>query len=473
LFPESNFRTANILSIRSAILFAKENEMATINKAVRNHARTAEGGIAKVGSDGQQLARVLNACLLWEDTFYVDGKTVAELIADQVAKVKPEVAQTLAVKARSEQKLRHAPLLVAREMARAGKGHRLLVAETLERIIQRPDELTEFLAIYWKDGKEQPLSAQVKKGLQRAFRKFDEFSLAKYNRDGAVKLRDVLFLIHPKAKNKGQQEVWNKLVEKTLETPDTWEVALSGGADKAETFTRLIEDGKLGALALLRNLRNMTQVGVSDSLIRDAIVSMNTERVLPFRFISAAKYAPQFESELETAMFKCLTKHEKLDGKTVLLVDVSGSMDAAISGKSDLERVDAACGLAMLLREVCEEVRVFTFSEAEKEVPARRGFALAQAIKHSQPHSGTYLGRSSEHVARLVPDADRVIVISDEQAADPVGNPFSKTGTKAYMVNVATDRHGVGYGSGWSHVDGWSEAIVDYILAEEQEDDED
>ncbi len=66
-----------------------------------------------------------------------------------------------------------------------------LVAETLARVIQRADELAEFVAIYWKDGR-VPLSAQVKKGLAAAFPKFDEYALAKYDRGGPVKLRDVL-----------------------------------------------------------------------------------------------------------------------------------------------------------------------------------------------------------------------------------------------------------------------------------------
>ena len=69
----------------------------------------------------------------------------------------------------------------------------MLVAETLERIVQRPDELTEFLAIYWADAlgpqeqrKRQPVSAQAKKGLARALLKFDAYQLAKYDRDGAL-----------------------------------------------------------------------------------------------------------------------------------------------------------------------------------------------------------------------------------------------------------------------------------------------
>ena len=108
-------------------------------------------------------------------------------------------------------KLRHAPLLVVREMARHEK-HRLLVADTLERVIQRPDEMMELLAIYWADAlgpmqqrKRQPVSAQVKKGLARALTKFDAYQLAKYDRDGAVRIRDVLFLVHAKPKDAEQE----------------------------------------------------------------------------------------------------------------------------------------------------------------------------------------------------------------------------------------------------------------------------
>lgn len=308
-----------------------------------------------------------------------------------------------------------------------------------------------------------------------------------------IKLADVLALVHAKPKDKETGLLFAKLANKDhlpkktkfaqfpvantypalakdftgLQVPDTWEVALSGGADKKKTFERLIAENKLGGLAMLRNLRNMQEAGVTDAVIKQGLTQMNTERVLPFRFISAARYAPKFESHLETAMFKCLIGHSKLPGKTVLLCDVSGSMDAPVSRKSDLQRVDAGAALAMLLREVCEDVVVYTFSNQEVLVPARRGFALAEGIKKSQSHQGTYLGKSAQNVAIKEKDADRIIVITDEQSHDSVGNPFQKIGAKAYMLNVASEQNGVGYKNGWNHVDGWSEAVIDYIVAEE------
>lgn len=416
---------------------------------------THEGAPAKRINAEQQLRRSVLACMLWESTFYEDGVSIAERIASLVSEVKPEKVSALAIEAREKMKLRHAPLWIVRAMARLPK-HKAFVSDALASVIQRADELAEFVSLYWLDGR-QPLSGQVKKGLARAFQKFNAYQLAKYNRDGAVKLRDVLFLCHAKPKDKEQETIWKQLVDGTLPTPDTWEVALSTGEDKKETWERMLKENTLGALALLRNLRNMADVGVDETLIFGALEKMKTERVLPFRFISAAKYVPQWESRLETAMLKCLEGRQKLEGKTILLVDVSGSMDSAISAKSDLMRFDAANGLAILARELCESVAVYSFSSSLVRVPDRRGFSLRDAIANSQAHGSTYLGQAVATINKNE-TYDRLIVLTDEQSHDAVPNAKAK----GYLINVAADKNGIGYGA-WTHIDGWSEAVFDYI----------
>ena len=437
--------------------------MAKLNKP--KAVRTREGAKGRAFTPEQELRRALMSCMLWEDQFYEDGASIADRIAALVPLVEAEKVAALAVTAREDLKLRHAPLLVVREMARH-ESHKALVAETLERIVQRPDELTEFLAIYWVDvlgpqqqRKRRAVSAQVKKGLARALTKFDAYQLAKYDRDGAVRIRDVLFLTHAKPKDAAQEKVWKELVDGKLAAPDTWEVSLSGGADKRETFERLIADRKLGALALLRNLRGMLAAGVKKAAIAKALDDMRTDRVLPYRFIAAAQYAPELEAELERAMFRSIEGHARLPGKTRILVDVSGSMESQISARSEMRRLDAACGLAVLAREICDDVEIFTFSNDVKKVPSRRGFALRDAIVHSQPHGGTELGKAVVEVDRK---DTRLIVFTDEQAHDPVGAPKGL----AYMVNVASYQHGVGHGP-WRRIDGFSEKILDWIIAME------
>ncbi|OAF09875.1 TROVE domain-containing protein [Bradyrhizobium centrolobii] len=437
--------------------------MVRLNKIVR--AFTREGARATRFTPEMELKRALMNCLLWEDQFYEDGVSIADRIKALVSKVAPARVAQLAIEAREVMKLRHAPLLVIREMARNEK-HRALVADTLAQVIQRPDEMTELLAIYWADAlgpmqqrKRQPVSAQVKKGLARALTKFDAYQLAKYDRDGAVRIRDVLFLVHAKPKDAEQEKVWKQLVDGELASPDTWEVSLSAGKSKRETFERLIAERKLGGMALLRNLRLMQNAQVPRETIAGTIEAMRTDRILPYRFITAARYAPDFEPELEGAMLKSVKDHVRLPGRTRLLIDVSGSMFATLSAQSEMTRAEAACGLAILAREICDEVEIFTFSNEVVKVPPRRGFALRDAIINSQPHGGTYLGKA---VAEIDRKGDRLIVFTDEQSHDQVPEPRAR-GT---MVNVASYQHGVGHGA-WTRVNGFSEAVVAWIAASE------
>ena len=422
---------------------------------------THEGAKAVHINYEQMLRRSVMSCLLWEKEFYENGEDIANRIVDLVVKVKPKVVMDIAVEARSKMNLRHVPLLIVKAMAKLPL-HKKYVADTLEAIIQRPDELSEFLAIYWKDGK-CPISSQVKKGLSKAFQKFNEYQLAKYNRDGTIKLRDVLFMIHAKPKDKEQEILWKKLVDNELQTPDTWEVALSSGANKKDTWERLLSEKKLGGLALLRNLRNMQAESVNMDLIKTSILSMNTERILPFRFIAASKYAPILEPELENAMFKSLKEVGKLQGKTILLVDVSGSMNEKLSSKSDMTRLDAGYGLAMLLREISDDIEIYSFSNDLVLIPNRRGFALADAINMSQSHSGTALGSAVKNINDKR-NYDRLIVITDEQVSSFVSDPINR----GYIINIASYRNGIGYKK-WIHIDGWSEAVVSYIQEYEKE----
>jgi 60 kDa SS-A/Ro ribonucleoprotein len=440
--------------------------------------RTHEGARARPVTPEQALRRSVLSCMLWEGEFYEDGVQIAGRIQELVPKVVAEKVAALAIEARERMKLRHAPLLLVREMARH-VTHRGLVAETLARVIQRADELSEFVAIYWAGGR-QPLSAQVKKGLAAAFGKFDEYQLAKYDRAGAVRLRDVLFLCHARPVDEAQAALWKRLVDNELATPDTWEVALSAAGrpvreqgepvNKREAWERLLSERKLGALALLRNLRNLHTAGVDEELVLNALAGMKTERVLPFRYLAAARNAPQWEQPLEAAMFRSLEKRDvdgrasRLAGHTVVLVDVSGSMESPISRRSEMRRADAAYGVAILLREIAEKVTVYTFSDGAKRVPARRGMALRDALEHSQAHGATYLGAALKQVESETVDGhdrgyDRIVVITDEQSHDSISAPRHR----GYVINVASNRNGVGYGE-WTHIDGWSEAVVDYIV---------
>lgn len=450
--------------------------MARTNIAKRVTAETHEGAPAFAHMTAEQaLRRSVLSCLLWEREFYEDGETIADRIQKLAAEVNPAVLAALCIEARSKFNLRHVPLLLLTVLARTGAGSSL-VSDTIAQTIQRADELSEFLSIYWRKGK-TPLSKQVKLGLAKAFAKFNGYALAKYNRDNAIKLRDVLFLVHAKPRDDEQAALWKSLVDGTIAAPDTWEVALSGGADKREAWTRLLTDGKLGYLALLRNLRNMTAAGVDTALIRDALVARNggAERVLPFRYVAAARACPQLEPALDEALAAAIADMPILPGKTAVLVDVSGSMDDKLSAKSDLTRRDAAAALACIIH---GDVRMFAFADNVTEVPPRRGMAGIDAI-NQVPRGGTRLFDAIAAINARVP-YDRLIVITDEQSHSAQGH--IRFGTRyeqsvtthgcpapkafGYMINVASAKNGVGYGP-WVHIDGFSEQVLRFIAERE------
>jgi len=452
---------------------------------------TFEGAPGRRLQPFHELRRAVASCLLWEDSFYESGQSIADRIKALVNG--PDIAATdimaLAIEAREQFKLRHVPLLLVRELLRF-KGPKHGLADTIARVIQRPDEITELLAIYWSDakgldGRRRMLPKQLKKGLAKAFQKFNAYSLAKYNRDNAVKLRDALFLCHPRPIcveatempelgqpiNKpsykrgstlrhytGQGAVWTQLVNNQLPAPDTWEVELSAGKDKRETFERLLREQKLGDLALLRNLRNMAEAHVDTALVYQAFANRKWERILPYRFIAAARAAPQFEGLLDGAMQVCMTSLPKLSGRTIVLVDGSGSMRDKLSAKSDLTRFDAACGLAILARGLSNDggCEVMVFSVRLFEVPSRQGMALRDAIASKAEWSGTNLGAAVTYINQF--NYDRLIVVTDEQSHDSVPAPRGQ----GYMLNVASYQPSIAFGP-WVSISGWSESSIRFI----------
>ena len=204
----------------------------------------------------------------------------------------------------------------------------------------------------------------------------------------------------------------------------------------------------------------MQQAEVDPALVFSALeTGAAKSKALPFRYVAASRSVPAWEPQIDRAMQVALATMEKLNGSTIVLVDVSGSMADRLSAKSDLTRLDAAVALGILIRGICDDARIFTFSNDLKEVAPRQGMALADAIITSQPHRGTYLGQAVNDLHSTV-KADRLIVITDEQSADVVGAPIGK----GYMINVASYKNGIGYGE-WLRISGFSESVVSYIAA--------
>lgn len=440
-------------------------------------ARTHEGLAVRQPDVMTELRRTASACLLFEDTFYESGEDIAKRLHGLVQRAPLDNVLRLAQELRHVHGLRHAPLwLLNASLDHPNRAqHRdNLVAVIANVCGSRGDMPGEMLALYWKNGK-RPIAKALRDGLERALQSFGSYALQKYAARGAIRLRDVLFLTHAKPRDADQEPWFKMLADDTLPVAETWEVALSGGADKRTTFETMLREDKLGALGVLRNLRNMIEAGVPQGVIADGLkraVASAKFGVLPFQFVAAARVVPALEPDIEAAMLGAVKRLDmRLDGHTVILTDVSGSMQDKLSAKSTLNRADAAGALAILLREVCEAVSVFDYNTTVHEVPARRGFALRDAIR--RPSGGTYTGASAkavlDGVARRLGHAPaRIIVITDEQADRIHGAlPALPAETRGYVMNVAPYQNGVAWGR-WTTISGFSENLVKFIMSVEQ-----
>src|SRR5690606_35399152 len=373
---------------------------------------THEGAVAARLTPEQQLKRLTMACLLWEDNFYIDGKTHVQLIEECAAKVKPDFLAQTAISLKERGLLRHTPLLILCLLLQHHKDFR--AKDVIARVCTRADDITEMLALYWRNGK-TPLRYQLKQGIGMAMRKFDTYQISKYaQEDKKIALRDTMFLSHCKPR-KEMEGTYKDLANKTLTPPDTWEVRKSRGDSTEETFSELMAKGKLGMLAALRNLRSMLESGMDKHEIGKYLVQHSGKKlILPFQFLAAFEAAPQMIDYLETAMLNSLKFENRIGGKTVLLVDVSGSMCQKMSGKGTMTYMDAACGLAIIAREILEDVQIFTFSTKLVQIKPFRGMALRECIINSQDHGGTDLRPALGYINNNV-QHDRLICITDEQ----------------------------------------------------------
>lgn len=458
--------------------------MSKLNPNVKSKPKTIAtrlaGGSGALGArqDAESLLRrSVMACLLWEDLFYESAADNSASISALIPLVAPEKVAEIAIEARRDQKLRHVPLFIVSEMLKHPE-HKAYAQKVLPSVITRADMLTDFLSIYWKEGK-KPIPAKAKKGLAEAFHNFNEYAFAKYDRNANIKLRDVMRLVHPKPANQEESVLFGKIRDRSLATPDTWEVALSTGKDKKATWERLIKERKLGALAFLRNLRNMKEAGVDHNTIREGFETIKSTMLLPINFLSAVKFAPEFKSEIETMMLRTYADLPKLAGYTIFIVDISGSMGAEISGKSQFNRYDVASAMAMLAMNQCEKVDIYctagndyehVHATAKIDYP-EKGFGLFDQIKAMNRElggGGIFTRQCLEYIQGEVKETpDRIIIFSDSQDCDipskRVPKPF---GINNYIVDVSAHKHGVNYKNVWTaEISGWSEKFLTYIAS--------
>lgn len=416
--------------------------------------KTHEGARAMVEDPIAALRRVLNAHLLWEDTFYMDGKSNADVLTEAVARAvahDPLETGRAIIAARKVHNIRHAPLMAAVTYAKL-KGPD--ARDLLTCVISRADEMAEVLAMGGGGKAPHAVVKAVRDVLEGGV--FDEYQLGKYKGEGrAVTLRDAVFISHA---NPEKNPLIQKIVDETLEVPNTWETRLSAGGDKREVFTELLVDNRLGAMALLRNLRNMDDAGVSFGLIAQNLATADWSKVLPFRFLTAALTAPRFSVQLDKAFQKAVWASDPLPGRTAVLLDTSGSMTGTVSNKSIVKAYQAGAALAAAVN---GDADLYEWADTCRPVNNWQSLSTALGIANGSVGHGTNIGQALSY-AHARGNYDRMIVITDMQFNDK-RLPALSGGIKGYTINLSPYAPAGLMVGNWTHLTGFSAATLKWI----------
>lgn len=457
-----------------------------------------------------------------DDKFYESNDERMKRIASLVAKVDPLFVAQLAVYVRTKMYLRSVPLLLLVELAKVHRGDDL-VSRTVAQTVLRADEIAELLACYQSRNpsadqrkKLGKLSHQIQAGLQQAFNRFDEYQFAKYDRNGLeVSLRDALFLVHPKAKDEAQQALFDKIANKSLTVPYTWETELSAlGQTKFENdeqralafrnkWEELIDSGKVGYMALMRNLRNILESNVSfDHIGRvcDTLKdpdAVDNSKQLPFRYLAAYREVMQISKPSTAALLSALElatlcsaqniKGFGNDTKVLLACDVSGSMQRSVSPRSKVENYDIGLMLAMLLKNRCAQVVSGIFGDIWKPVKLPSNGILTNTMTLRKREGEVGYSTNGHKVLNWLIEQDmvmdKVMMFTDCQMWNSYGDGDSlkkawhcykaiAPNAKLYLFDLA------GYGQMPLSMDekdvfligGWSDKVFDVLEAIEEGD---
>ncbi|MEV7689958.1 TROVE domain-containing protein [Streptomyces bungoensis] len=435
--------------------------------------RTYEGGRGRERDARSELFLLAVSNFVSQQTFYESGADRDDrftgLVRD-LAVTDPSWTAGLLGWLRGEGNMRTASLVGAAEYVHArltagatdGPSNRQVVAS----VLQRPDEPGELLA-YWTATYGRAVPKPVKRGIADAVRRlYHARSLLKY--DTAAKgyrFGDVLNLVHaaPDPAKPWQGELFRYALDRRHH-PDTalppasspvlaahrelmalpvaerrrvvtsrrgaerlaaagltWEALagwLQGPMDKA-AWEAVIPS--MGAMALVRNLRNFDEAGVSDEVAAQVAARISDpaevarSRQFPFRYLAAYQHAPslRWSYPLERALGHSLANVPALPGRTLVLVDRSGSMFySRLSDRSELTRADAAAifGTALALR--AADADLVEFGTTSKRLSFDRGESVLKVLGRFGDLGGT---DTTSAIRAHYRGQDRVLIVTDEQ----------------------------------------------------------
>lgn len=377
--------------------------MTRFNKAVtRRVSKTTNlaGGEAFTQRPEMELVTILLTSFANDQYYRKSGDTfdrLKELIS--IIPDKKFVAQA-AVYARTQFGMRSITHVVAAELARHAAGQPW-AKNFYDKVIYRPDDMLE-IASYYNENcadasvkakrKKKSLPMAIKNGFAMAFNKFNGYALAKYRgKDRGISMIDLVNMVHPVPTEKNR-DAMDLLMKDKLRNEDTWEVQLSaaGQADteddtsrlKAEAWSKLIREQKLGYLALLRNLRNIKDQ--ASEALDEALAGLTNEAwikkslTFPFQYLVAYKQFLAENSAQARKITQALAKAVEIScqnvktlgftGSTLVAIDNSGSMESPVTGSEHMQKSELGALFGIVLAKAIN-ADVMEFGDRARYIP--------------------------------------------------------------------------------------------------------
>lgn len=425
---------------------------------------TYEGAPAHTFDLHSELFLLAVTNMVGENTFYEsasDRDVRYRSLIHQLAQFDPEWLQKFIPWLRNTANMRSAPIVALAEYVKAGGPNaRQLVSRTLTRA-DEPAELTA----YWLSRYGKPLPQPIKRGISDRLNRLSEYEALKYDSQAnAVRLGDVINLVHPKPadnlhshlfrylldrRHQGKAEVDGRTLRvvkgrQQLEAipaedrrewikggiPEgygvTWEYLsgwLPGGMD-AEAWETVIPH--MGYMALLRNLRNFEQAGISKAMVGHIQAELShpdnvaRSRQFPYRFWSAFKNTGTltYANALEEALEYSVQNVPAFPGRTLILTDTSGSMQDTVSVKSAIRHFEIA-GLFAAAVAAKSKVDLVSFASGAEALEVKPSILRTIQIIHEANGDVGHGTDLNPGLRFFFKDHDRIVVFTDGQLWSP------------------------------------------------------
>jgi hypothetical protein len=350
-----------------------------------------------------------------------------EKVIDEALDCDPVTTLRVASILRNEDNIRTTPQVIAVRASHHSKvrGTGILRSEA-QNIMKRMDEPAVQLAYQISEYGRKSIPNSLKKTWADRYIRANEYELAKYRSENrAVKSVDVVRLT---------DFPWTDAVTKLMngeltQTNQTWEAIRSAGGTWEECIA------VMGHMALLRNVRNFIQNGISESLwLQKLIDTAATGQQIPFRYWSAYKSISDMSSTsvnvgkvldgIEQCMVLSLQNLPSIPGKSLTLSDNSGSAWGSAPGSYSSVPI-AVIGnmMGIITSLVSDDGTLGLFGDTIDYIPIRRSMSILNQLEICSDRSKR-VGRATEHGIWMALDEainnkvfyDNIFIYSDMQA---------------------------------------------------------